>query len=64
MGKSHENNHDNVGDEIGERVHGIGNHCGTITDKSGNELEQHQQEVGDGAYYSCSVDFLFFRLMR
>ena len=51
--------HNQVGGEIRQRMHGIGNHCRTVTQHARHKLEQHQSRVGGTAHKRHFIYFPF-----
>ena len=47
VGDAGKNEHDNVGGEVGQRVHRIGYHGRTVSRDAGQEFEHDQYEVDE-----------------
>ena len=55
----HENEHHDIRQEIGKRMHGIGNHRATVSQKACHKLERQQANVHKRAEKGDSRDLPF-----
>ena len=55
----HENQHDDVGDEVRHRMRGVRHHGSTVRQDASNELDGHQAQIAEGAHQRHATDRLF-----
>ena len=53
---AHKDNHDNICDEVGQRVHGISYHRRTVSQYAGNKLKHHEQQITNAAHQRHFID--------
>lgn len=63
VGNAHKNKYNDVCHKIREGMHRISHHCGTLPDKSRNELEQQKQKITYTADDSNLVNLPFTPVM-
>ncbi len=57
--KAHKHQHHHIGGEVGERMHGIGNHRGRVAEHARRKFDNEQHHIDDAARDGHSVNVLF-----